>query len=436
MTAASHVSPSGLLVLLWLGFSLATILTILRLYIRRTRLHRLFWDDSFHILAWALLLISAVLNTLLSPVLYSVIKITNGEAPLTLEFLDVQTPTFVRWQFVLIFLFWSTLWAVKISFLIFYRRFFDGLKWQLIAWWAVTIFTVLAYVGTFTPFLVVCGSPSAYFEIGACLSQRSIERTRMSIKVGVAFDVVTDLMIIALPLRLLWNLRITRRQKYGLAAVFSLALIIIIVAIVRAVETSSTLVPTGNLSLERADPMALTIYSVLESTIAVIVSCLPTLRVLVLRPRGSASPNDVEGGPASHEMVQGSSGVNSRSMASTGSTAATTPGSGDGKLWIKWLPRVSYDSGTTLQASVVRSRDSAEATLSSPTLRERPSFSSAVVKDRSLSSPVMKEKVILSSRDLAHKRSGSGSEVLGLDKPLPPLPRSPSPIHEHDEPFR
>ena len=84
----------------------------------------------------------------------------------------------------------------------------------------------------------------------------------------------------ALPLHILRALRITIRQKIGLATCFALGFIVVIFSIVRAVEILDTL--TGLSSLERADPISLTLWSALESSIAVIVSCLPSLRILFL----------------------------------------------------------------------------------------------------------------------------------------------------------
>ena len=131
---------------------------------------------------------------------------------------------------------------------------------------------------------------------GQCFSNRSIKRTKLSIGVSTAVDILTDLMIMALPLRILWNLRITRRQKLGLATIFSLATIVIIFAVVRAVETSSTLTPSALVSLNGGDPISLTLFSTLESTIAVIVSCLPTFRVFILGHQNNSNnrPSDAE----------------------------------------------------------------------------------------------------------------------------------------------
>ena len=70
----------------------------------------------------------------------------------------------------------------------------------------------------------------------------------------------------ALPLWMLKNLKIRARQKFGLAFIFSLAIFIVALDILRTVQAA-------------ADNQAL--YTVLEVNFAVIVSCLPTYRALL-----------------------------------------------------------------------------------------------------------------------------------------------------------
>ena len=62
----------------------------------------------------------------------------------------------------------------------------------------------------------------------------------------------------ALPLKLLFNLQISHRAKTGLASVFLLAIIIIVVAIVRATQIGGKL---------RSDDVLLAVWSLIESTI-------------------------------------------------------------------------------------------------------------------------------------------------------------------------
>ena len=61
-----------------------------------------------------------------------------------------------------------------------------------------------------------------------------------------------------MPFVLLYKVQITLKQKIGLAAVFGLATIIIITAIVRAIEVTTK---------ARADVLLLSLWSIIESTI-------------------------------------------------------------------------------------------------------------------------------------------------------------------------
>ena len=74
------------------------------------------------------------------------------------------------------------------------------------------------------------------------------------------------LIVMALPLNLLWNIRITKRQKLGLALVFCVGLIIIVVAIVRAIFITTKVFKDGVL---------LTIWSIIESTVCTSLVFVP-----------------------------------------------------------------------------------------------------------------------------------------------------------------
>lgn len=77
----------------------------------------------------------------------------------------------------------------------------------------------------------------------------------------------------ALPLPVLYNLRINSQQKMGLVVIFCLGLITIIFAIVRVIETNAT--------KTHVDPIWLALWSMIECAVAVIVACLPSLKALI-----------------------------------------------------------------------------------------------------------------------------------------------------------
>lgn len=73
----------------------------------------------------------------------------------------------------------------------------------------------------------------------------------------------------ALPLPLLWRLKMPVRQKLAITAVFSLALVAVAMDILRLVET------------EKALPEVTWLYTSLETEVAVIVASLPAFSFLV-----------------------------------------------------------------------------------------------------------------------------------------------------------
>lgn len=70
--------------------------------------------------------------------------------------------------------------------------------------------------------------------------------------------ILSSLTVMALPFKLLYTVKITTKQKLGLAGVFGIATIIIVVAIVRAVEITTR---------ARTDAVLLTVWSIIESTV-------------------------------------------------------------------------------------------------------------------------------------------------------------------------
>ncbi|KAI9852412.1 MAG: hypothetical protein M1838_000730 [Thelocarpon superellum] len=336
------ISEPGLLAVIWVLGGIATILTGFRLYVRYFKLGQLMWDDAFHMLAWSMLMVSAGLYTRAIPIIYKVTAITSGQTFFEADFLETQLPIYSNIQFATFTLFFSIVWSVKFAFLLFYRRFFLGLRNHLIAWWLVTSITILAFVSNMAIWLCACGSPMAYFSISACLSPESIDRARLQIQYGTSVDIITDAMIMAVPLAILWDLRVTTGQKLGLAGIFLLAVVVIVFAALRAVESTATFTPTSISSLEKADPISLTLWTALESSIAVIVSTLPSFRIYFL----SASQRYADETPS--VPFSGLSSSLQRYILQRKSVCRHCGKPKAPRAWFSSLPGFSQDSGKTL----------------------------------------------------------------------------------------
>lgn len=71
-------------------------------------------------------------------------------------------------QFIIIILFWVTIWSVKGSFLAFYRTIFSGhfIGWQTSAWWGVVALSALTWTANFILQFFACVPFESYFILG------------------------------------------------------------------------------------------------------------------------------------------------------------------------------------------------------------------------------------------------------------------------------
>jgi hypothetical protein len=107
----------------------------------------------------------------------------------------------------------------------------------------------------------------------------------ISVSYSTAVDVLTDLMIMLLPIGLLPSLQVNKRQKIGLAGIFCVGLIVIAAALLRLSQI---------VGAARTDPVGLAVWGLVESSISVMVGSLPALKTFLGRTlhrtlhRGSA----------------------------------------------------------------------------------------------------------------------------------------------------
>ena len=225
-------------------------------------------------MALTILVTMAVLYTLINKIIFQVVLVGENLTPPTAEFAN-QLPFFLKAQFAIIVLFWTTLWAVKFSFLMYYKKLFVGLPGHMQkCWWAVVIFSVLAYLGCWVTQLLSCDPIPTYFN-NHCNTSKDIFISNLSLYYAMGVDVICDILsepiefsssthslpkpVMALPLRLLWGLKVNSHQKAALAAIFSLGFIVIAFAVVRVVETSAT--------FKHVNPMWLALWSMIEASV-------------------------------------------------------------------------------------------------------------------------------------------------------------------------
>ncbi|KAL4866988.1 hypothetical protein BDV12DRAFT_198718 [Aspergillus spectabilis] len=265
---ATHLSETGLIAITWTGAGLGILFTSFRLAIRFTRLKRLLADDYLILLALFFLIANAILQTLQAPHLYYI-----ALTPLSGDIVH-HAVMYVHYMFVIIGLFWSVLWSVKAAFLALFWEITNNLPHYRRLWWGIVVFCFASYAGCWFASAFTCHPPSDYFRFAKCTKPIDQRGSIISISYSTAVDILSDLMIMGFALRIVWSTRITFHQKVGLGIVFSLGAIIIAFAVVRAINI------TGR---AYSDQAGLAVWSIAESSISVIVGCLPPFKTFLSR---------------------------------------------------------------------------------------------------------------------------------------------------------
>lgn len=284
------LTTSKLLTIIWVVTAIAITLVVSRFAIRlfiakKTTVDNVLVSDGLVLVALATLIAMAGLYVQIIPTMFDLDLAAAGKPPpeTMLEF-EERADHYLRVQFGIIILFWTCVWAVKLSILMFYKSLFDRLsRTYLYAWWGVVVFVALTYVGCWALQFESCSPLRSYFKIGDCTKPRDIAVSNDSLYYSTAVDIACDLLIMALPLQLLVGLLgVNRKQKAGLAALFCLGFFIIAVAFVRVFQTRAT-------KKHQADPIRLALWSQIEASVAVAVSCLPSFGWLLNKRARSES---------------------------------------------------------------------------------------------------------------------------------------------------
>lgn len=163
-----------------------------------------------------------------------------------------------------------SLWLIKAGLVVFYKRlsghtysylqklYNATLVWLVISWLVIlfdTIFRCYPLSRTWSR------DPS-----DACPASAAT----INYWITVTFNISTDILIICLPISMVMKLNLPLKQKFGVAGIFALGFVVVITSIVRAVFS------------HRQQTMLTCTVSMIETSIAIITTCLPTLRIMIL----------------------------------------------------------------------------------------------------------------------------------------------------------
>ncbi|RAL08034.1 uncharacterized protein BO97DRAFT_408592 [Aspergillus homomorphus CBS 101889] len=267
----ARVSKPVFLGVLWAFTWTSFLFVLFRVVVRFGSFRRLYVDDYLVVLAWAIMLTTAIIWQIEGQVLYAFYAISAGTQSYTPEIL----PKFGRFmQFIapLTILFYSGLWCVKFSFLAFFLRLGSKIRSHRIWWFVVLFATVAVWIASVADIDYKCSLGGLEYIMTQCGNLNHVHYENRTFWANCAGDVITDLLILSIPVLILWKTRISFHKKLVLLSLFSVTVVVMAVSIIRVVI---------NNSLDKSVDLAwLYFWSFIELGTAIIISCIASFRQL------------------------------------------------------------------------------------------------------------------------------------------------------------
>ncbi|CAF9924735.1 MAG: hypothetical protein GOMPHAMPRED_003688 [Gomphillus americanus] len=253
-----RISPEAFVIALALFLAIAFIFTVLRTVARLNQHGRLYLDDYFVFYAVIAAAACGGVAYSIRDQIYLQIYVGLGWQAPAADFQD-QMLIFEKRIMACSALIWSVIYAIKFSFLAFFRKLVDRV-WKLeIYWWIVMAITTACGITSIPLSFIIC----AHFG-NDYITASQLDHERIYMNTTTALDILTDILLISIPILLLWNVRISLQRKLILGTMLCLSVLCIIIA---AIRTSLANLPVNGV----IDTSWLIFWQGIEAAIAVII---------------------------------------------------------------------------------------------------------------------------------------------------------------------
>lgn len=193
--------------ILWGGFSIATVFITYRFVARWRTVRRFYLEDVFALAAWTFIAASCVLTHVLLPDLFEIFYTSPASAAAMADNEDRVPPRRniarnLEAKAAADMLGYLALWAIKLSFLCFFRRIYENLDSWMKYWWIVMAFTIITLVATTAASIVYYvlidyDCMSSFFEYQPRCTYEHLEHNMAVTNIDIArgaCDLLTDIL--------------------------------------------------------------------------------------------------------------------------------------------------------------------------------------------------------------------------------------------------
>ncbi|KAK0637869.1 hypothetical protein DIS24_g10386 [Lasiodiplodia hormozganensis] len=311
---------------------LAILTVIVRFVIRLHKLRALYLDDYLLIFGAACLVVALAMLYWYGRDLFLVEALNMMPTKVTLASLDELNSLFETNKIIQVFLamIWTSTFAVKFSFLAFFKTLVWTKLSRRMAWyfWFVVVLTALSWGFVVSEGFILC--PYFGTEAVKCFPNTPhVENIALTALVTV-LDIVTDILVVSFPIIILHRANMNLSQKVGLGVFLSLSLVMAIIAIVRMVGS----IRPGLKSLDVSWEL---FWQQMEGCIAIMMGSMSAFRTVFsgrgpVRARnvvadggGGLSPQDSEKGSSSLSRVRQLFAQKRQKRVSEGSSGEQSP---------------------------------------------------------------------------------------------------------------
>ncbi|KAF4432314.1 Satratoxin biosynthesis SC1 cluster protein 4 [Colletotrichum fructicola] len=182
--------------------------------------------------------------------------------------------------FVSLSLYFAAIIFIKMTFLLQYYRLLEVSRLRYVLIGCMVVIFLWGLSQTFVAFLQ-CIPLEAVWDHK--IESKCIKNIAIIWYFNGTFNIVTDFIIITLPIPKIWQLQMPRTQKVVLVGVFMLGLLTIAISILRM----QWLNPMPDRTWWNVKPA---MWSLAEITCAILCACLPVLKPLIVRAKPLFKP--------------------------------------------------------------------------------------------------------------------------------------------------
>jgi hypothetical protein len=160
--------------------------------------------------------------------------------------------------------------AVKLSIIHLYMNMFPSPKFRRVCYATMTV-TTLYFLSVIVETFAFC--KPVQFTWDKTVNGSCAKNANIGYIIAALSNLLIDVVVVAMPIPIVWSLRMPIKKKRGIIGIFSMGAMICILSILRTVNVTQIDFPDFHHYIH-----SLEIWSAIEPTLGIIVACMPVLR--------------------------------------------------------------------------------------------------------------------------------------------------------------